>query len=81
MKKLKPFFVMRVTQTGEKTAVETRFGRWFGSIDSAARLASSIGGHVYKRCDDGVSRLVKDCAPPVKEMNARQLDGWRIGTE
>lgn len=73
----KPFFVMRVTQIGERSVVATRYGRWFGNQQSAARVAENIRGQVYKRGDDGVSRLVQDCTG--KPLNNDQLDGWQIG--
>jgi hypothetical protein len=54
MKQIKPYCVMKVTPSGEHTTCETRYGRWFASVDAAIALAIRIGGLVYERRGLGI---------------------------
>lgn len=54
MPQLKPFCVMIATPAGNGTIVETRYGRWFASIDAVARAARRVGGAVYERSSMGL---------------------------
>lgn len=76
----KPFYVMIATPVTPSTPTvvcETRFGRWFASIDAASRLAKRIGGFVYERCTDGRHVMHMDCT--AKATIHTNGGGWLLG--
>lgn len=52
-RQVRPYFVKIATSTGNHRVVETRFGRWFASIDRCAAFAASVGGQVWVQTPKG----------------------------
>jgi hypothetical protein len=52
-KQVRPYFVKIATSVGGHRVVETRYGRWFASIDRCAAFAASVGGQVWVQTPKG----------------------------
>lgn len=63
LKPVRPYFVKIATQTGEHRVCETRYGRWFASIDRCAAFAEEVGGQVFRRTPKGTDERVGTAKP------------------